>query len=390
MRVLLVGQLPVEAGGSYTTGVCNVVYELSKCANEDVKYVVYATNMLDIDRRNEGNSIYRGTRINIFSSIIYLIKHPIESIREWNFYKHKCHASFIRNYAYRYNIERVIKEERPDIIHCMNVFQTASCYFANKKYKLPLILTLHGVNLNPQSQDFMGSELADVVTGLTKDTMKGIKSLGVNDKKMVMIPNGTDTSRFYYSDEERVKLRNELGVDDNTTVMLTIGSISHRKGQLSFIYKLKAIPNNFKYLYLIIGKGDDEEKIRTFVEDNKMYDRVRIIGYVDNSELYKYHSAADVYVHASRWEGQALSEVEAYATDIKIVLNRDVIGTVITDTTNPEDYWLFDFDTFDEISFMRWASQHKRERKTRRLYDWKRIFEMYSNVYFRLMVREKN
>lgn len=384
----MIGQLPVEVGGSYTTGVCNVVYELSKCATENVEIVVYATNMKDSASRMEGHTKFRGTQLDIFATIRHFIVHPIETSREWYFYKKKCYASILRFEAYRYNIERIIEEEKPDALHIMSVLQMASCYFANKKYHLPTILTLHGVNFDQGSLDYVGVELADIITGLTPETLEGIGKLGVAQDKVRMVPNGTDTTKFYFDETERIKLRRELGVSDDTTILLTIGSLSHRKGQLSFLSMLKELPNEFKYLYLIIGKGEDGEKIVKYITDNNLQDRVLVVGYVKNSDLYRYHSAADVYVHSSRWEGQALSEVEAYATDLKIALNRDVIRTVITDTTNHEDYWIFDFDTFNVDAFMEWASQHKEDRKTRRLYDWKKIFDMYVDIYINLI--EKN
>ena len=114
-----------------------------------------------------------------------------------------------------------------------------------------------------------------------------------------MIPNGTDTSKFYYSEEERSALRKELAIDDETTVFLTIGSLSHRKGQYTMLTKLIELPSEFKYLYLIIGKGADEDKIKAYITENCMEGKVRVVGYVPNNELYRYHSAADVYLHCS-------------------------------------------------------------------------------------------
>ena len=40
MKVLLIGQLPKEIGGNYTTGAANVVYELSKQREDGVLYYI--------------------------------------------------------------------------------------------------------------------------------------------------------------------------------------------------------------------------------------------------------------------------------------------------------------------------------------------------------------
>ena len=136
----MIGQLPVEAGGSYTTGVCNVVYELSKCATKDAQVVVYATNMNDKKAHTQGYAKYRGSLLNPIKLVVEGLRHPVITCKEWKFYRKNCQTSSIRNIAYRNNIERLIEEEKPDMIHCMSVYQLASCYFANKKHHLPLTL----------------------------------------------------------------------------------------------------------------------------------------------------------------------------------------------------------------------------------------------------------
>ena len=389
MKILIVGQLPIEAGGTYTTGVCNVVYELSKCANKDFEIVVYATNMKSSFASAEGHFVYRGTIINPFASLTHLLRHPISTVREWLFYHRKCHSFFLRYDAYRYNIERIIKEEKPDVIHCMSVCQMASCYYANIRYKIPLILTSHGIDANPYCEFLSVMKMADVVTGLTPEIIQWLNRNGVPQHQLAMIPNGTDVRKFYYSEKDRDIIRNEIGVNANTTVLLTIGALCHRKGQMSFLSKLREIPNEFDFVYLIIGIGEDEDKLKSYIEQNNMQERVKMLGYVSNNELYRYHSAADVYVHCSRSEGQALSEIEAYTTDLKIAINREVVGTVITDTSNHDDYWIFDYDSFDVGEFISWASCHKNARITREQYDWNKIFKMYSECYSKLFRMQK-
>ncbi len=382
MKVLMIGQLPVEAGGSYTNGVCNVVYELSKCKADDIELVIYSTNMKDSTAWSSETCKYRGTKTRPLSTLAHALFNPISFCKEWHYYTKKCHVPYPRRYeAYRDNIVRLIKEEKPDVLHCMNLVQMAATYFADQRYHLPTILTLHGCTTDVNNENGAVIHLPDIVTGLVPQTMKDIAFHGIPKERTVMIPNGTDTSKFYFSEEERIALRKEFGIDDETSVFLTIGSLSHRKGQYTMLTKLKELPSSFKYFYLIIGKGEDENKINTYISEHNMNDKVCVLGYVPNSELYRYHSAADVYLHCSRSEGQALSEVEAYATDLKTAVNREVETTIITDTTNEDDYLVFDFVTFDKEKFVKWSSIHKQNRGTRSQYDWKEIFAQYAQVY---------
>ena len=44
-KILIIGQLPSEVGGNYTTGVGNVVYELSKYELNDKQLFVFGSNI---------------------------------------------------------------------------------------------------------------------------------------------------------------------------------------------------------------------------------------------------------------------------------------------------------------------------------------------------------
>ena len=381
MKVLMIGQLPKEVGGTYTTGVCNVVYELSKCYNKEINLCVYATNMTDEAAKHlKGNSSYRGSLIRPWRVLLKMMSSPLQTFKEWKVYR-RCHGNPLRYEVYRDNIERIIEEEKPDIVHCMNEVQGASTSFSIQTHNIPFVLTFHGVNkINPFDEKELCHH-SEYVTGLTPETISDLLDLGYNRDRLFEIPNGTDTSKFYFDTDERHRMRESLGISRGTTVMLTVGSLCHRKGQLSFCKLLKDMPNSFDYKYLILGSGPDDTFLRTYIHENELEDRVLIIGYVANTDLYKYYSAADVYVHASYSEGQALSEVEAYTTDLKIALNRDILGTVVTDTTNADDYYIFDYNNFDHEKFSIWARNIKSKRKTRMNCDWNQIFDRYVELY---------
>lgn len=379
MKVLMIGQLPLEVGGSYTDGVCNVVYELSKCSNSNIELFVYATNIKDDDAKKiTGTTCYCGSIIRLNSIICHVLLHPIRTCRQWIFYKTRCKANPLRYDIYRDNIQRIINEVKPDIIHCMNIVQLAATHFANVT-DIPIVLTFHGVNIN--SEAINTAPFPDYVSGLTQDTMSDIQKLGVPSCKCIMIPNGTDVTKFYYNDAERIKLRKEMGVDDDTTLLITVGSIQQRKGQYDFVHKLQCLPQFFEYKYLIIGEGPDKDKMVEYISSNGLSDKVKIIGYVSNTDLYKYYSAADIYIHSSYKEGQALSEVEAYTTDMKIAVNNMVAGTIVTDISNSDDYFVFEMHDFDTDRFVEWAMNHKKQRKTRELFDWNKIYDKYVDLY---------
>ena len=82
MKVLLIGQLPKEIGGNYTTGAANVVYELSKQKVGGVVYYTYGTNITDTAATKASSFMnqYIGYQIRPFRMLMYALRHPMSTI----------------------------------------------------------------------------------------------------------------------------------------------------------------------------------------------------------------------------------------------------------------------------------------------------------------------
>lgn len=384
MKVLLIGQLPKEIGGSYTTGVANVVYELSRHPVEGMTYYTYGTNITDKAAKLHSTfeNQYLGYRIRPFNILGNILFHLFKRIREWKRYKEVYCDSPLRFELYRDNFERVIKQLKPDLI---NVHGSTSIYplsCANRKYYLPIVQTFHGVSDSDDNeakrirpQNILEAMIADYVTVLTPSIkMFAIKTLGVKEDRVKVIANGCDTNKFYFSQEERNRLRREFGIKDTTTVFVTASSVIRRKGQLDFIKVAEQLDIDCQYW--VIGKGPDYENCIAYCEEHYLNDKVKFFGYVANSELYKYYSAADVFVHASYREAQALCEIEAYACGMKIILNRAIVNTVSSDTKNSDIYYILDFNYVNPTSLSQWTmSLSKRDSRLNR--DWSAVVQEY-------------
>ena len=98
----------------------------------------------------------------------------------------------------------------------------------------------------------------------------------------------------------------------------SIGRLSPEKG----IYELvcafrKAFKLNSSLRLLIIGEGDEEVKIRKYLNNYSINDYVEIIGFRD--DYYSYLSNSDMFILNSYYEGMPSILVEAVSTDISII-----------------------------------------------------------------------
>lgn len=382
-KVLLIGQLPVEKGGNYTTGIAKVVYALSLQKIEGMKYYVYATNAKKGGiHANSDASSYFGYEFLIGRMLRNIITHPLRTLKEWRVYKTSANVNPLRYEFYKANFQKVLEHVKPDIIH-MNGCGIEPLYFANKD-RVPVLLTCHGVFqrvVNPKSAAKL---YADYVTGLTDETKEEImKYLCVAEDKITIIPNGVDSKQFYYSEEDREEIRAGLCVKPDTKVFITVASVQERKGQLRFTQILKDWPES-NWEYWIVGKGPDEEAIINYCEAKGISNKVRLLGYKTGDELFKYYSAADVYAHASTMEGQALCEIEAFSTDLKILVNEKIKGTIAKSELEVGDYLMIDFNRPDYSKLNNWLKETTRIRRSISTMDWSNVAMEYAKLYRRI------
>lgn len=387
MKVLMIGQLPKEAGGNYTTGASNVVYELSKQQIDGLEVYMCATNASEknVQRSCTFANQYIGYKMSFFGIVRDLIFRPLRTMQEWKHYKNVDHQNPLRYAFYKINIRRTINLVQPDLIHVHSISNVSPTRFAMEGKQIPLLLTCHGIFYRGDADDVKGRDvyqgnlpLCDYYTGLTEEARHEFTYiLGVPPDKYTIIPNGVDTQKFYYSEEWRNRIRKEMGIKDSTRVLITVASLQERKGQLSFIKILERL--DCDYQYWLIGLGPDKEAIESYIAERHLEDKVKVLGYRNSDELYKYYSAADIYAHPSWKEGQALCEIEAHATGLRTLVNEAVVGTV--PDLKDGDYYVMNFDNVDNVGLHNWVAKNVENRKSKKTYDWSQILNNYYKLY---------
>lgn len=390
MKILSIGQLPKEVGGHYTTGIARVVHELSKQHYENAETYLYATNIDDAHAKDLSKYPYQymGYKVNPAGLLLDWITHPIKTLKRFLYYRNKCHNNPIRFDFMRYNMKQAIRTVQPDLIH-MHGDGMSSLYYANEISKIPILLTLHGVfwdgdetNIITKDRYYNTVCLADYFTGLNQECKRRMHLLKIPESKISLIPNGVDTDKFYYSENERKLLRQEKNIPNCRVVFITVGSVIDRKGQFQSIKILESLEINYEYW--IIGSGANVDKIKSYSEEHNLTDRIKLIGYVKDVDLYKYLSAADIYLHASDMEGQALSEIEAHATGLKVIVNKKIANTVVGDVNKDKDiYFVLDYDNPSFDTLKNWLNKPY-DRHSRTNFSWNVIAQKYESLYLSL------
>lgn len=114
--------------------------------------------------------------------------------------------------------------------------------------------------------------------------------------------------------------------EDGCIVIGNVGRLSEQKG---FTYFIDAIPHiveaHSNARFLIVGSGEDEEKLKKQVSNLKLENAVFFMGF--RKDIQNLMSQMDFIVLSSLWEGLPLTPIEAFS------VGKSVVATAVDGTT---------------------------------------------------------
>lgn len=194
-----------------------------------------------------------------------------------------------------------------------------------KTLKKPVVLSARGSDINqfirfksikPMLRYALNR--ADHVISVCHALKQEMVTLGINDDKISIIPNGVDTEQFYPLDKKEA--RKKLSLPHKKRIILSVGSLIPRKGFhviLDAFPKLLQEDNNIHFY--IIGEGPFRSSLERQIESLNLTRHVSLVGERPNSELKIWYSAADVFCLASSREGWANVIMESLACGTPVV-----------------------------------------------------------------------
>ena len=112
-------------------------------------------------------------------------------------------------------------------------------------------------------------------------------------------------AEFIKAQAEKFDVRNEMP-DDGSVKFLSVGRFCDAKN-FDNVPEICSMLDNVKWY--IIGYGTDEGLVRKKIDEYGMQDRVILLGKKTNP--YPYFKACDFYIQPSRYEGNAVTVIEA-------------------------------------------------------------------------------
>jgi len=137
-------------------------------------------------------------------------------------------------------------------------------------------------------------------------------------QKLVPITLGVDADKIYLKPDQRTKIRDEYGIKNDETLIISTGKIAPYKATHVIVEALASIGRSDVKL-MLVGKANEDyrQRLTDIAINAGIQDQVYFIPWVPSDELHHYFSAADVAV----WGGSAtISTIEASAVGLPVII----------------------------------------------------------------------
>lgn len=243
-------------------------------------------------------------------------------------------SPFLFTGAYR-AFRRMVRTKKPDVLHAHWILPNG--FIAgrvSRKTGIPLIIQTHGSDVFTAEKNALfrrmardAGQNADCITAPSPDMIDRLAALGIDRRKLKLVPNAVQAD---FGDEvtgEQVKaLKVKLDIPPDHLVLLAMGRMVHVKG---FDYLLEAFQTvaakHEKVTLVLAGDGVLFEDMRALARKLGIADRVIMPGAVMRAEVPVYFRMADLFVVPSiRHESGAVDGLpvvvpEAMASGLPVV-----------------------------------------------------------------------
>lgn len=211
-------------------------------------------------------------------------------------------VSFTGNLVYRWKLRRLLRRERPQLVHVNNncFFSAETCAVLGQRY----IFHYHGLRDEPLprwhrwvlSKAAAFISISDYITAIAR------RHNGLTFQPVRTIPNPSHAPQDLSADE-LLAVKHDWGIDPKATVVGIFGRLVSWKGQMEFLQAFQRAREEFpNTIALVVGDASDlgkeyEVRLRQWVADQGLESAVVFTGYI--AKVAPLYEICDIVVHAS-------------------------------------------------------------------------------------------
>ncbi|WP_372590847.1 glycosyltransferase [Guyparkeria sp.] len=238
-------------------------------------------------------------------------------------------------------IRHGLRSFAPDLIHIHHPFWLGwVAQWHARRLKVPTVFTYHTRlehyahfvplpgplfrNLIAHTAIRRFANRCDGVIVPTASAEEYLRVIGVTSP-IYIHPTGIDFDRFRQPAPKAVaRLREEHGIADDERVLVSVSRLSKEKNidfLISAIDELRRTSEQ-PFRCLIIGEGDEHERLQMRIESLGLERVVTLVGAVSPEAIAHYYQLGDLFIFASKSETQGMVILEAMAAGLPVVAVR--------------------------------------------------------------------
>ena len=220
-------------------------------------------------------------------------------------------------------LRRLLRRERPDIVHGHSSIGGLLARVASTGLRLPTVYTPNGI---AQARIGIAAERAlrsrtDVLVAVSHSEADLARRLRLSRGEVVVIPNGIDLTE----PPAPLDLRSHLGFPPSAPLVGTISRLVPQKAPEDFVAACAVVAGRIpEARFVLVGSGELEAGVERAVDAAGLRPRFGRIGELPGAAGAL--GQLDVFALSSRFEGGPYSPLEAMRAGVAVVLT-DVVGS---------------------------------------------------------------
>lgn len=259
----------------------------------------------------------------------YYIHSSDESIKQYSekhgypIYKLPASPSVISLIRKAFFCLKVARKHKPDLIIGSGRHTTWFAALVSFFTRVPLVTIGHGTEFTQVTSKYdlrinrWAYGRSKLLIAISEHTKSIVEKSGIKPRRIEVIHNAADENFFRMLDPEAIdSFKKRKGISDKR-IILTVGSLSERKGQKVVIRALPQVKKNIpNILYVAIGNPALKDEFLQLAKELNIEDNVLFPGLIDEVELLNWINACDIFTMTSvnfkgDYEGYGIAVIEA-------------------------------------------------------------------------------
>ncbi len=228
-------------------------------------------------------------------------------------------------------LSKLINNNHFSLIHCHTPVAgalTRVATISTRRKETKLIYTAHGFHFYKGAPllnwlfyfpvEWLLSFVTDTLITINNEDFEFAKKY-LHSKRTEYIPGvGIDIEKFAYAKIDRKEKKKELGIPENSKLILSVGELNKNKNH-QVVLKALAEINDRNIHYAICGDGQYLNELKSLAKKLNVLNQFHLLG--QRKDILEILKCSEIFVFPSLREGLGLAALEALASGLPLIIS---------------------------------------------------------------------